>query len=167
MGVKRRASRCDSGGDDGRVLRRSYHATSNTQTWQRGGRCNHLARERPDRRDRLLLRDIEKVLAASYPGQRGASHAQAVATPEQTQGVTNPVGGSEPSPVSLTVIAMALALVAGFVDAVGFLHVVNVFPANQSGNVAFLGLSIGGASPAAGWGPPVASPRSAAGLRCG
>ena len=106
-------------------------------------------------RDRLLLRDIDKVLAASYPGPHGADHAQAVATPQPTPGVTNPVGGSEPSPVSLTVIAMALALVAGFVDAVGFLHVVNVFPANQSGNVAFLGLSIGGASPTPGWGPPV------------
>jgi uncharacterized membrane protein YoaK (UPF0700 family) len=31
-----------------------------------------------------------------------------------------------------------------------------VFPASQSGNVAFLGLSIGGTSPAPGWAPPVA-----------
>ena len=31
-----------------------------------------------------------------------------------------------------------------------------MFPANQSGNVVFLGLSIGGASPAPGWAPPVA-----------
>ena len=62
----------------------------------------------------------------------------------------------DPSPVSLTMVAMMLAVVAGFVDAVGFLHVVPVFPANQSGNVAFLGLSIGGTSPAPGWAPPVA-----------
>ena len=66
------------------------------------------------------------------------------------------VGRRDPSPVSLTMIAMTLAVVAGFVDAVGFLHVVPVFPANQSGNVAFLGLSIGGTSPAPGWAPPVA-----------
>jgi len=55
--------------------------------------------------------------------------------------VTNPVAGRGPSSVSLTLVAMVLAVVAGFVDAVGFLHMVNVFPANQSGNVAFLGLS--------------------------
>ena len=57
-------------------------------------------------------------------------------------GSPDSVGGRDPSPVSLTVVAMALAVVAGFVDAVGFLHVVAVFPANQSGNVVFLGLSI-------------------------
>jgi len=37
-----------------------------------------------------------------------------------------------------------------------FFHVVAVFPANQSGNVAFPGMSIGGTSPAPGWAPPVA-----------
>ena len=67
MGVKRRASRRDLGGATGARLARSYHATFNTQTWQSGGRCTHLARERPDRRNRLLLRDREKVLAASLP----------------------------------------------------------------------------------------------------
>ena len=70
-------------------------------------------------------------------------------------GSPDPVAGRDPSPVSLTLVAMVLAVVAGFVDAVGFVHVVAVFSANQSGNVAFLGLSIGGASPAPGWGPPV------------
>ena len=53
-------------------------------------------------------------------------------------------------------VAVVLAVVAGFVDAVGYLHVVRVFPANQGGNVAFLGLSIGGTSPAPGWAPPLA-----------
>ena len=67
-----------------------------------------------------------------------------------------PDAAPEPSPVALTLVAMVLAVVAGFVDAVGFLHVVAAFPANQSGNVAFLGLSIGGTSPAPGWAPPVA-----------
>ena len=71
-------------------------------------------------------------------------------------GSPDPVAGRDPSPVSLTLVAMVLAVVAGFVDAVVFLHVVGVFPANQSGNVVFLGLSIGGASPAPGWAPPVA-----------
>ena len=80
----------------------------------------------------------------------GCSSAGCVAQPSEV------TGHPAPSPVSLTVVAMMLAFVAGFVDAVGYLHVVNVFPANQSGNVAFLGLSIGGASPAPGWGPPVA-----------
>ena len=71
-------------------------------------------------------------------------------------GSPEPVADRDRSTVSLTLVAMVLALVAGFVDAVGYLHVINVFPANQSGNVAFLGLSIGGASPAPGWAPPVA-----------
>jgi uncharacterized membrane protein YoaK (UPF0700 family) len=69
---------------------------------------------------------------------------------------TFPRAGRDPSPVSVALVAMVLAVVAGFVDAVGFLHVVAVFPANQSGNVAFLGMSIGGTSPAPRWAPPVA-----------
>ena len=49
------------------------------------------------------------------------------------------------------VVAGLLAAVAGFVDAVGFNRLFGVFPANQSGNVAFLGMAIGGDGPAAGW----------------
>jgi uncharacterized membrane protein YoaK (UPF0700 family) len=49
------------------------------------------------------------------------------------------------------VVAAVLAAVAGFVDAVGFNRLFGVFPSNQSGNVAFLGMAIGGDSPAAGW----------------
>jgi uncharacterized membrane protein YoaK (UPF0700 family) len=49
------------------------------------------------------------------------------------------------------VVAALLAAVAGFVDAVGFNRLFGVFPANQSGNVAFLGMAIGGTGPAAGW----------------
>ena len=48
-------------------------------------------------------------------------------------------------------VAGVLAAVAGFVDAVGFNRLFGVFPANQSGNVAFLGMAIGGDGPAAGW----------------
>jgi uncharacterized membrane protein YoaK (UPF0700 family) len=48
-------------------------------------------------------------------------------------------------------VAAVLAAIAGFVDAVGFNRLFGVFPANQSGNVAFLGMAIGGHGPAAGW----------------
>jgi len=41
-------------------------------------------------------------------------------------------------------LPVALAAVAGFVDAVGFSRVFGVFPANQSGNVIFLGMALGG-----------------------
>ena len=41
-------------------------------------------------------------------------------------------------------VPVALAMVAGFVDAVGFSRVFGVFPANQSGNVIFLGMALGG-----------------------
>ena len=61
----------------------------------------------------------------------------------------------EPPPTRLAaaalVVAALLAAVAGFVDAVGFNRLFGVFPANQSGNVAFLGMAIGGDGPAAGW----------------
>jgi uncharacterized membrane protein YoaK (UPF0700 family) len=62
---------------------------------------------------------------------------------------------AEPRPTRLAaaalVVAGVLAAVAGFVDAVGFNRLFGVFPANQSGNVAFLGMAIGGDGPAAGW----------------
>ena len=62
---------------------------------------------------------------------------------------------AEPAPTRLAaaalVVATLLAAIAGFVDAVGFNRLFGVFPANQSGNVAFLGMAIGGDSPAAGW----------------
>ena len=41
-------------------------------------------------------------------------------------------------------VPVGLAMVAGFVDAVGFSRVFGVFPANQSGNVIFLGMALGG-----------------------
>ena len=41
-------------------------------------------------------------------------------------------------------VPVTLAAVAGFVDAVGFSRVFGVFPANQSGNVIFLGMALGG-----------------------
>jgi len=41
-------------------------------------------------------------------------------------------------------VPVTLAAIAGFVDAVGFSRIFGVFPANQSGNVIFLGMAVGG-----------------------
>ncbi len=48
------------------------------------------------------------------------------------------------------VVALLLAGLTGFVDAVAFDRFLGVFPANQSGNAVFLGTSIGGGH-ATGW----------------
>jgi len=49
------------------------------------------------------------------------------------------------------VVALLLAGLTGFVDAVAFDRFLGVFPANQSGNAVFLGTSIGGSTTASGW----------------
>jgi uncharacterized membrane protein YoaK (UPF0700 family) len=49
------------------------------------------------------------------------------------------------------VVAVLLAGLTGFVDAVAFDRFLGVFPANQSGNAVFLGTSIGGSANATGW----------------
>jgi uncharacterized membrane protein YoaK (UPF0700 family) len=41
-------------------------------------------------------------------------------------------------------VAVVLARVTGFVDAVAFARLLGVFPANQSGNLIFFGMAIGG-----------------------
>jgi uncharacterized membrane protein YoaK (UPF0700 family) len=48
-------------------------------------------------------------------------------------------------------LSVVLAAITGFVDAVGFASLLGVFPANQSGNMIFLGMAIGGHGPAPGW----------------
>ncbi len=48
-------------------------------------------------------------------------------------------------------VSVVLAAIAGYVDAVGFGRLLGVFPANQSGNVIFLGMAIGGHGPTPGW----------------
>lgn len=48
-------------------------------------------------------------------------------------------------------VALVLAALTGFVDAVAFDRFLRVFPANQSGNAVFLGTAIGGSSVVGGW----------------
>ena len=48
-------------------------------------------------------------------------------------------------------VSVLLAGITGFVDAVGFASLLGVFPANQSGNLIFLGMAIGGHGPTPGW----------------
>ena len=53
-------------------------------------------------------------------------------------------------------VAATLALVAGYVDAICFDGVFDVFPANQSGNAVLLGISIGKGRGGDSWRPAVA-----------
>lgn len=48
-------------------------------------------------------------------------------------------------------VSVTLAVTTGYVDAVGFARLLGVFPANQSGNLVFLGMALGGHGPAPGW----------------
>jgi uncharacterized membrane protein YoaK (UPF0700 family) len=50
-------------------------------------------------------------------------------------------------------LGVTLAVVAGYVDAIGFTHLFDVFPANQSGNAVLLGVAIGDPSWQHGWRP--------------
>jgi uncharacterized membrane protein YoaK (UPF0700 family) len=60
-------------------------------------------------------------------------------------------GGHPRRPVTTLILAGALAVVAGFVDVVGFVRLLGVFPANQSGNVVFFGMALGGSAPSPAW----------------
>jgi uncharacterized membrane protein YoaK (UPF0700 family) len=53
------------------------------------------------------------------------------------------------------VVALLLAALTGFVDAVAYDRFLGIFPANQSGNAVFLGTAIGGAGAVPGWRPAV------------
>ena len=52
---------------------------------------------------------------------------------------------------SRSAVSVTLAVTTGYVDAVGFVRLFGVFPANQSGNLVFLGMAIGGHGPAPAW----------------
>lgn len=53
-------------------------------------------------------------------------------------------------------VAALLAAIAGYVDAIGFNRVFDVFPANQSGNAVLLGIGLGDGAGAEAWRPAVA-----------
>ena len=53
-------------------------------------------------------------------------------------------------------LAIALAAITGYVDAIGFVHLFGVFPANQSGNVVLFGIALGGDHASDAWRPALA-----------
>src|SRR4029079_201933 len=64
-------------------------------------------------------------------------------------------------------VAVLLAGITGFVDAVAFDRFLGVFPANQSGNAVFLGMAIGGSSVSTVWRPLTAMVGFALGIVVG
>mgnify|MGYP002336513559 CR=1 FL=1 len=53
-------------------------------------------------------------------------------------------------------IAVALATITGYVDAIGYTRLFEVFPANQTGNVVFFGVAIGDGEAGQAWRPGLA-----------
>ena len=53
-------------------------------------------------------------------------------------------------------LAIALAAITGYVDAIGFVHLFGVFPANQSGNVVLFGIALGSDHANDAWRPALA-----------
>jgi len=68
-----------------------------------------------------------------------------------TQSTDAPRPAAPPLVWPALIVALLLAGLTGFVDAVAFDRFLGVFPANQSGNAVFLGTSIGGSANATGW----------------
>ncbi|HEY3669690.1 MAG TPA: YoaK family protein [Acidimicrobiia bacterium] len=64
-------------------------------------------------------------------------------------------------------MAVLLAGITGFVDAVAFERFLGVFPANQSGNAVFLGMAIGGSRVSTEWRPATAMVGFALGIVVG
>jgi uncharacterized membrane protein YoaK (UPF0700 family) len=64
-------------------------------------------------------------------------------------------------------VAVLLAAVTGYVDAVAFDRFLGVFPANQSGNAVFLGMAIGGSTASTVWRPATAMVGFALGIVVG
>lgn len=80
-------------------------------------------------------------------------------------------GGRRPGERTLTtgrlILPVVLALVAGYVDAIGFLWLFGVFPANQSGNLVLLGIALGHQDQPTGWPATVALAGFASGATLG
>jgi uncharacterized membrane protein YoaK (UPF0700 family) len=66
-----------------------------------------------------------------------------------------PLPGRRPLVRPALVVALLLAALTGFVDAVAYDRFLGIFPANQSGNAVFLGTAIGGTGQVTGWHPAV------------
>jgi uncharacterized membrane protein YoaK (UPF0700 family) len=65
------------------------------------------------------------------------------------------------------VIALLLAAITGFVDAVAYSRFLGVFPANQSGNAVFLGMALGGSAASTVWRPATSMAGFALGIVVG
>ncbi len=75
--------------------------------------------------------------------------------------------GARPLVWPALVVAVLLAAVTGFVDAIAFDRFLGVFVANQSGNAVFLGMAIGGSSVSTVWRPATAMVGFALGIVVG
>ena len=98
----------------------------------------------------------------STSGSRTTSVARRCPTrtrraPRPATSTETPLGHSAvPGPRRLTQpgwLGVMLAMIAGYVDAIGFTRLFEVFPANQSGNAVLLGVAIGDPSWNQGWRP--------------
>jgi uncharacterized membrane protein YoaK (UPF0700 family) len=72
--------------------------------------------------------------------------------------VTDPIddGSDEDEAGVAFAVALTLAAVTGWVDAIGFTHLFGVFPANQSGNLVLFGISVGDGRAGEWWRPGLA-----------
>ena len=64
-------------------------------------------------------------------------------------------------------LGVMMALIAGYVDAIGFTRLFDVFPANQSGNAVLLGIAVGDPSWRDGWRPGLSIVTFALGVAIG
>jgi uncharacterized membrane protein YoaK (UPF0700 family) len=80
-----------------------------------------------------------------------------MAPPMMAPQMTPPTDATRPEARPLVwpalVVAVLLAGITGFVDAVAFERFLGVFVANQSGNAVFLGMAIGGSPVSTAWRP--------------
>lgn len=75
-----------------------------------------------------------------------------------------PDGTPTPFDEGEIVLALVLTIVTGIVDAIGFTRLFHVFPANQTGNLVLLGISVGDPALAEWWRPATAMASFAVGV---